>query len=355
MKALVFDKELKLVDDYKKPVPKEGEALVRVTLAGICNTDYEITKGYMGYVGILGHEAVGIVEDVNINTDKCHSEANKQEILRCAQNDAKAEESPNSTNNIYKHPLIGKRVVPEISYGCKDPNCEWCAKHNYRHCPNRHTLGIWHKDGVFAQYFTMPVEVLFEVPDNVADEQAVFTEPLAAALEINEQLHIKPMDKVVVLGDGKLGLITAIALNAQNLNVTLVGKHQNKLDIARAQGVKTALLNDFKIEKIYDVVVEATGSVNGFETSLALTKPRGTLVLKSTVATGKELNLAPIVIDEITVLGSRCGQFPPALRLLESGKIDLTPLISATYEIDNAIEAFEKNKEKDTLKVLLKI
>ena len=355
MKALVFDKELKLVDDYKKPVPKEGEALVRVTLAGICNTDYEITKGYMGYVGILGHEAVGIVEDVNINTDKCHSEANKQEILRCAQNDAKAEESPNSTNNIYKHPLIGKRVVPEISYGCKDPNCEWCAKHNYRHCPNRHTLGIWHKDGVFAQYFTMPVEVLFEVPDNVADEQAVFTEPLAAALEINEQLHIKPMDKVVVLEDGKLGLITAIALNAQNLNVTLVGKHQNKLDIARAQRVKTALLNDFKIEKIYDVVVEATGSVNGFETSLALTKPRGTLVLKSTVATGKELNLAPIVIDEITVLGSRCGQFPPALRLLESGKIDLTPLISATYEIDNAIEAFEKNKEKDTLKVLLKI
>lgn len=355
MKALVFDKELKLVDDYKKPVPKKGEALVRVTLAGICNTDYEITKGYMGYVGILGHEAVGIVEDVNINTDKCHSEANKQEILRCAQNDAKAEESPNSTNNIYKHPLIGKRVVPEISYGCKDPNCEWCAKHNYRHCPNRHTLGIWHKDGVFAQYFTMPVEVLFEVPDNVADEQAVFTEPLAAALEINEQLHIKPMDKVVVLGDGKLGLITAIALNAQNLNVTLVGKHQNKLDIARAQGVKTALLNDFKIEKIYDVVVEATGSVNGFETSLALTKPRGVLVLKSTVATGKELNLAPIVIDEITVLGSRCGQFPPALRLLESGKIDLTPLISATYEIDNAIEAFEKNKEKDTLKVLLKI
>lgn len=321
MKALVFDKELKLVDDYKKPVPKEGEALVRVTLAGICNTDYEITKGYMGYVGILGHEAVGIVEDVN-SDDKS---------------------------------LVGKRVVPEISYGCKDPNCEWCAKHNYRHCPNRHTLGIWHKDGVFAQYFTMPVEVLFEVPDNVADEQAVFTEPLAAALEINEQLHIKPMDKVVVLGDGKLGLITALALNAQNLNVTLVGKHQNKLDIARAQGVKTALLNDFKIEKIYDVVVEATGSVNGFETSLALTKPRGTLVLKSTVATGKELNLAPIVIDEITVLGSRCGQFPPALRLLESGKIDLTPLISATYEIDNAIEAFEKNKQKDTLKVLLKI
>lgn len=336
MKALVFDKELKLVDNYEKPIPQKGEALVRVTLAGICNTDYEITKGYMGYEGILGHEAVGIVEDVNI------APTPKSEISTLPQGEG-------------KHPLIGKRVVPEISYGCKDPNCEWCAKHNYRHCPNRHTLGIWRKDGVFAQYFTMPVEVLFEVPDNVPDTQAVFTEPLAAALEINEQLHIRPMDKVIVLGDGKLGLITALALNAQNLNVTLVGKHQNKLDIAKAQGVKTALLNDFKIEKIYDVVVEATGSVNGFETSLALTKPRGTLVLKSTVATGKELNLAPIVIDEITVLGSRCGQFPPALRLLESGKVDFSPLISGVYSMDDAKEAFEKNKEKDTLKVLLKM
>ena len=336
MKALVFDKELKLVDNYEKPIPQKGEALVRVTLAGICNTDYEITKGYMGYEGILGHEAVGVVEDVNI------APTPKSEISTLPQGEG-------------KHPLIGKRVVPEISYGCKDPNCEWCAKKNYRHCPNRHTLGIWRKDGVFAQYFTMPVEVLFEVPDNVPDTQAVFTEPLAAALEINEQLHIRPMDKVIVLGDGKLGLITALALNAQNLNVTLVGKHQNKLDIAKAQGVKTALLNDFKIEKIYDVVVEATGSVNGFETSLALTKPRGTLVLKSTVATGKELNLAPIVIDEITVLGSRCGQFPPALRLLESGKVDFSPLISGVYSMDDAKEAFEKNKEKDTLKVLLKM
>lgn len=323
MKALIFNKnnELKLVNDYEKPIPKEGEALVRVTLAGICNTDYEITKGYMGYDGILGHEAVGVVEEVN-GADKS---------------------------------LIGKRVVPEISYGCKEPNCEWCAKKNYRHCPNRHTLGIWRKDGVFAQYFTMPTEVLFEVPDNVPDKQAVFTEPLAAALEINEQLHIKPMDKVIVLGDGKLGLITALALNAQNLDVTLVGKHQNKLDIAKVQGVKTSLLQDFKIEKKYDVVVEATGSVSGFETSLALTKPRGVLVLKSTVAATKEFNLAPIVIDEITVLGSRCGQFPPALRMLSSGKIDLTPLISATYPMDNALEAFEKNKEKDTLKVLLEI
>lgn len=320
MKAVVFDEGLKLDKNYAKPVPQKGEALVRVTLAGICNTDYEITKGYMGYKGILGHEAVGIVEEVNSNDQS----------------------------------LVGKRVVAEISYGCDDPNCPWCAVKNYRHCPNRHTLGIWRKDGCFAEYFTMPVNVLFEVPACVSDEQAVFVEPLAAALEINEQLHIKPMDRIIVLGDGKLGLTTALALSAQNLDVLLVGKHQNKLDIAKAQGVKTRLLADLKQEKIYDVVVEATGSLSGFETAMALVRPRGVLVLKSTIAASKEFNLAPIVIDEITVLGSRCGQFPPALRMLASGKIDFKPLISAVYSVDDAIEAFEKNKEKDTLKVLIK-
>lgn len=320
MKAVVFDKELKLVDNYAKPVPQKGEALIRITLAGICNTDYEITKGYMGYSGILGHEAVGIVEEINDDDQS----------------------------------LLGKRVVAEISYGCKDPQCTYCAEKLYRHCPNRHTLGIWKKDGCFAEYMTMPLEVLFEVPDNVPDEQAVFVEPLAAACEITEQLHIKPFEKVVVLGDGKLGLITALTLNAQNIDVILVGKHQNKLDIAKAQGVNTYLLNDFAIEKKYDVVVEATGSISGFETALALTRPRGVLVLKSTVAASKEFNLAPIVIDEITVLGSRCGQFGPALRLLKNNRIDFSPLISAVYNADDAIEAFEKNKQKDVLKVLLK-
>ncbi|MBR6099585.1 alcohol dehydrogenase catalytic domain-containing protein [bacterium] len=320
MKAVVFDEGLKLDNNYPKPVPNKGEALVRVTLAGICNTDYEITKGYMGYKGILGHEAVGVVEEIN---DEDQS-------------------------------LLGKRVVAEISYGCKDPSCPYCAEKLYRHCPDRHTLGIWRKDGVFAEYFTMPLETLFEVPDNVPDKQAVFVEPLAAACEITEQLHIKPFEKVIVLGDGKLGLITALTLNAQNIDVTLIGKHQNKLDIAAAQGVETKLLQDLQVEKIYDVVVEATGSISGFETALALTKPRGTLVLKSTVAASKEFNLAPIVIDEITVLGSRCGQFGPALRLLKSGKVDFSPLISAIYGVDNALEGFEKNKEKETLKVLLK-
>ena len=322
MKAVVFNDEKKLFldKDYRKPIPEKGEALIKVSLAGICNTDFEITKGYMGYNGILGHEFVGVVEDVN-SSDKS---------------------------------LIGKRVVAEISYGCDKPGCPWCAVKNYRHCPDRKTLGIVNKDGCFAEYLTMPTNVLFEVPDSVTDEQAVFVEPLAAACEITEQLHIQPIQKVLVLGDGKLGLTTALTLFAQGLDVTLVGKHQNKLDIAKNQGVNIKLLQDVDNNNLYDVVVEATGSVSGFETSLALVKPRGVLVLKSTIATGKELNLAPIVINEITVLGSRCGQFGPALRLLENKRIDFKPFISGIYSIDDAIEAFEANKSKETIKILIK-
>lgn len=320
MKAIVFDENLKLDKNYEKPVPQKGEALIKVSLAGICNTDFEITKGYMGYKGILGHEFVGVVEEIN---DKDKS-------------------------------LLGKRVVAEISYGCHKPDCEWCNQGLVRHCPDRHTIGIWRKDGCFAEYITLPLEVLFEVPENVSNEQVVFVEPLAAACEILEQLHIQPIQKVLVQGDGKLGLTTALTLNAFNYDVTLVGKHQNKLDIAKAQGVKTILLDDLDVKPEWEVLVEATGSISGFETAMALTKPRGTLVLKSTVAGSKEFNLAPIVINEITVLGSRCGQFKPALRLLENNRIDFKSFISGIYSVDDAIEAFEKNKDKDTLKVLIK-
>lgn len=320
MKAIVFDENLKLDKNYEKPVPQKGEALIKVSLAGICNTDFEITKGYMGYKGILGHEFVGVVEEIN---DKDKS-------------------------------LLGKRVVAEISYGCHKPDCEWCNQGLVRHCPDRHTIGIWRKDGCFAEYITLPLEILFEVPKNVSNEQVVFVEPLAAACEILEQLHIQPIQKVLVQGDGKLGLTTALTLNAFNYDVTLVGKHQNKLDIAKAQGVKTILLDDLNVKPEWEVVVEATGSISGFETAMALTKPRGTLVLKSTVAGSKEFNLAPIVINEITVLGSRCGQFKPALRLLENNRIDFKSFISGIYSVDDAIEAFEKNKDKDTLKVLIK-
>ena len=204
-----------------------------------------------------------------------------------------------------------------------------------------------------AQFVTIPIKNLIEIPENVETEEAVFIEPLAAALEILEQQHIKPYEKVAILGDGKLGLITALALNAAGLDITLIGKHENKLNIAKDQGVKTQLLNEIKITNFYDVVVEATGSLSGFETSISLVKPRGILVLKSTIAASKEFNFAPIVVNEITVLGSRCGQFKPALRFLEQKKLNLKPLISGIFPVDKAIEAFEKNKEKNTLKILI--
>ncbi|MFR1503524.1 MAG: MDR/zinc-dependent alcohol dehydrogenase-like family protein [Opitutales bacterium] len=317
MKAVVFDNGLKLDNNYPMPVPQKGEALIKVNTIGICNTDYEITLGYMGYKGILGHEFTGVVE--------------------------KAENKD----------LIGKRVVGEINCGCGQ--CDWCAQGLERHCFNRSTLGIWQREGCFAEYVCLPEKNLLVIPDNVTDEEAVFVEPLAAALEILEQVHIPPYKRVIVLGDGKLGLIIALALNAAGLDITLVGKHEEKLNITKAQGVKTELLNNLKIEKAYDFVVEATGSITGFETSLALTKPRGTLILKSTIAASKEFNLAPIVIDEITVLGSRCGQFAPALRMLEQKRIDVKPLISDIYAIDDSIEAFERNKEKSSVKVLVKV
>lgn len=319
MKAVIFDETLKYVEDYEKPTPKKGEALIKVTYGGVCNTDKEITKGYMGYKGILGHEFTGVVEEIN-DEDKT---------------------------------FLGKRVVGEINLGCK--NCEWCAKDLERHCPNRSTLGILTKDGCFAEYLTLPLSNLIEIPEHVPDEQAVFVEPLAAGLEILEQMHIQPCQKVMVLGDGKLGLLTALALNACGLDVLIVGKHQNKLDIAKNQGVKTQLLSEFEQAPKFDVVVEATGSITGFETSVSCVKPRGTLVLKSTIAASKELNLAPIVINEITILGSRCGRFEPAMRLIASGKIDFSQMISKIYPIEQAVEAFDANNAKDTIKILLKI
>ena len=318
MRAVVFDEELKLLEDYPVPNLEKGEALVRVNLVGICNTDYEITKGYMGYKGVLGHEFVGVVEDVN-SDDKS---------------------------------LIGKRVVAEISKGCGQ--CEWCARSLERHCPNRKTIGIWHKDGCFSQYAAIPISTLFEVPDTVTDEEAVFVEPLAAALEITEQLHIKPFEKVAVLGDGKLGLLIALALRSVGADVSLIGKHNNKLNVAAQQNVKTLLLNETEFSPQYDIVVEATGSASGFETALSLVKPRGVLVLKSTIAVGKEMNLAPIVINEITVLGSRCGQFSPAIRLLQSKRINFSPLITEIFDSAKALQAFERNKDKDSIKVLIR-
>lgn len=320
MKALIFDDGLKMVEDYKKPSLKAGEALIRTTMAGICNTDEEITKGYMGYKGVLGHEFTGIVEDVFNGADK--------------------------------H-WIGKRVVGEINAGCK--NCSWCNRGLERHCPNRGTLGIWQKEGCFSEYFTLPASNLLEIPYSVSDEMAVFIEPLAAAYEILEQIHILPTDRVALLGDGKLGLSIALVLGALNIDLIHIGKHQNKLEISANAGNRTLLLNEIKgLEQSFDVVIEATGSVGGFETSLNLTKPRGTLVLKSTIAANEGLNLASVVINEINVIGSRCGQFKPVMRLLKKGLIDVKPLITKILPFENAVEGFDLNRKKETLKVLLK-
>jgi len=318
MKAVVFDKELKLIDDYPKPSPKQGEALVRVLLAGVCNTDLELMKGYMGFTGVLGHEFVGVVE-----------------------------EAPEGHGH-----LVGKRVTGEINLYCG--KCDVCRAGMPTHCPNRSVLGILNKDGAMAEYLTLPVRNLQVVPDGVPDEEAVFTEPLAAAFEILEQVHLQPTDRVLVMGDGKLGLLCAQVLGLTQAEVTLLGKHKEKLAIAGARGVQTVLLNEFKAGRDFDVVVEATGTAAGFTSALGCVRPRGTIVLKSTVAQAAELNLAPVVIDEISVVGSRCGPFAPALRALEKKLVDVRPMISAVYSVDDAMQAFEHAARKGVLKVLVK-
>ena len=318
MKALVFDNELKYVENYPNPIPQKGEVLIKVTHAGICNTDVEITKGYMGFKGICGHEFLGIVEEVNAE-DKS---------------------------------LLGKRVTGEINLGCN--NCPDCFNNMQRHCQNRQTFGILKKDGAFAEYVTLPIENVVEIPATISDEDAILIEPLAAALEILEQVHIKPADKVAILGDGKLGLLISLVLSTTQADVVTIGKHENKLDILNKQGIKTKFLKDANEMKYYDIVVDATGSVDGFEKAISLVKPRGIFVLKSTVAAEKPLNLAPVVIDEITIVGSRCGQFRPALRLLEKKVLDLKPLLSKTFDFANAKEAFEYAQEKGVLKVVMK-
>lgn len=318
MKAIEFNgKEIKLCNEYNKPQIKNGEALIKITMAGVCNTDFELVKGYMGFTGILGHEFVGIVEDT---------------------------ESKDKT-------LVGKRVVGEINCGCN--SCDFCLKKEQIHCTNRSVLGILGREGCFSEYITLPAANLLEVPDNVSDEEAVFVEPLAAAFEITDQIHIKPTDKIAVLGDGKLGLLIAFALKLTMAEVIVIGKHDFKLAIAEKQGLKTLKLDELKKEKVFDVVVDATGSVSGFETALSIIKPRGKFVLKSTVADDKPLNLSPIVIDEIALYGSRCGDFKPALRALALGLVDVKPLISNIFSFEDSLDAFNpltKGNLKDLIK-----
>jgi len=332
MRALVHQNNvLQLEKSYPQPLPKAGEALIRVLQAGICNTDLEIIRGYMEFQGVLGHEFVGIVEEV----------LDKSGI-------------PSA------HSLVGQRVVGEINAACHRSDCFYCQQNMPTHCPNRTTLGIVNRDGAFADYLTLPVKNLHPVPDNVSDEEAVFVEPLAANFEILEQVHVKPTERVIVLGDGKMGQLAAQVLALGGCDVMMVGKHEEKLALVERRGIKTYLLKDVvgilpDGGRRVDMVVECTGSAEGLELAMRLVRPRGTIILKSTVADKSSLHLAPIVIDEIRVQGSRCGPFEPALRALSQHTIDVRPLISARNTLDDALAAFKYAGQKDVLKVLVRV
>ncbi|MGE5138075.1 MAG: MDR/zinc-dependent alcohol dehydrogenase-like family protein [Rudaea sp.] len=305
MRALFFDTRLTLRDDLVRPEPAAGELLVRVRRAGICNTDIEITRGYMGFSGVLGHEFVGMLED-------------------------------------------GTRVVGEIN--AHDGTCETCRRGDPTHCPNRTTLGIAGRDGALADFLTLPARNLHRVPDRVTDRLAAFVEPLAAAVEITERVHVRPTDRVAVIGDGKLGLLVAQVLRLTGCELVLVGRHKHKLSLAAARGIDTTSEPE-AFEGKRDIVVECTGQPGGFELARAMLRPRGTLVLKSTFHGAQELALAPIVVDELSIVGSRCGPFEPALRLLASGLVDVEPLIEAEYPLERGLEAFEHAVRPGALKI----
>jgi len=300
MRALHWDgRELRLEKAYPLPKSEERVALVRVMLAGVCSTDLQILKGYMGFRGVPGHEFVGQVE-----------------------------EGPAE--------MVGKRVVGEINFTCGQ--CEFCDQGMGRHCPKRSVMGIMGADGCFAEYVRVPVINLHLVPESVADEEAVFTEPLAAAFEILEQVQIQSTDEVVILGDGKLGLLCAQVLRLAGARVTVVGRHDNKLSLLKGLGIRGIPVSDWRPAPT-DVVIEATGSTPGMKMALDTVRPRGTLVLKSTVAEHHTLSLASLVVNEITLVGSRCGLFPPALNALAQKDVTVKPMIDHIYRLEAGSEA----------------
>ena len=312
MRAVILGNNGLAVADRALPTPSSGEVLVRVLKAGLCETDLQLVRGYMGFRGVLGHEFVGIAQDGK---------------------------------------LTGKRVVGEINCACDQ--CDYCQNGLRTHCPQRSVLGILNHDGAFAEYVAVPERNLHRVPDEVTDDQAVFTEPLAAAFQIPAQIELTSTQRVIVLGDGRLGNLCAQVIAPSGCRLTVVGKHSAKLDRVARFGIETAHVGEFDGSRQADVVVDCTGSASGVETALRLLKPRGILVLKTTVAGTQTLSLAPIVIDEITVVGSRCGPFEPALAALRERRIEVEPLIEATYPLADAVAAFERATSQPTLKLLL--
>ena len=298
--------------DYPTPTPAPGEVLVRVLRAGICETDLQLVRGYMGFRGVLGHEFVGVAE-----------------------------------GGVFE----GRRVVSEINCSCG--TCETCLAGSPTHCSSRGVLGIRHRDGAFADMISVPERNLHVVPDEVETDAAVFTEPVAAAFQIPAQVAITRTDRVVVLGDGRLGNLCAQVLATLTPYVTVVGKHPHKLALLRSLGIAASLLPELPSERIADIVVDCTGSDTGLPTALRIVRPRGTIVLKTTVAGTQSLALAPIVVDEVTIVGSRCGPFGKALTALQDGTVNVLPLISVRFNLSDGVEALEHARTKPVLKVLL--
>ena len=337
MKALRYENEKLSMADVARP-GVDGEAVVRVTLSGICNTDLEITRGYAGFQGTIGHEFVGIIAELPDSV----SEA--QPLGR-----AQFQEEPSRTVGLKP----GQRVVGEINAGCG--RCALCRSGDPRHCETRTVLGILGRDGAHAEFLKLPVMNLLPVPDEVSDECAVFTEPLAAACGILERAQITDQTRTAVIGDGKLGLLCAQVLATTGAPVTLIGKHQNKLRIAARRGIETITVDKTKTRRReFDVVVEASGSATGFDLALDLLLPRGVLVLKSTFHGVTEFNAARLVVDEISVIGSRCGRFPPALKLLKTNAVELESLISEEFALAEGLRAIGRASEPGVLKVLLR-
>ena len=314
MRALVLDDGVCFRTSHPSPNPADGEVLVRVTRAGVCETDLQLIKGYMGFRGVLGHEFVGVAES---------------------------------------GPFAGRRVVGEINCSCGV--CETCRGGLSTHCPDRTVLGILNHDGAFADVIAVPQRNLHLVPDSLSDDVAVFTEPVAAAFQIPAQIQVRGGDRVIVLGDGRLGNLCAQVLARLSDHVLAVGKHPAKLALLAARGIGTALLSDDLPARVADVVVDCTGSDTGLPTALKLVRPRGTIVLKTTVAGAQTLAWATLVIDEVTIVGSRCGPFDRALAALQDGSVDVRPLVSERFPLSEGLRALDRAQDRGVLKVLLEM
>jgi threonine dehydrogenase-like Zn-dependent dehydrogenase len=318
MKALRFDGRLEFTTEAPSPA-REGEALVEVLCAGICNTDLEIIKGYAGFSGTLGHEFVGRVV-----------------------------ESPDSA-------LVGKRVVGEINAGCG--RCYLCRTGDSRHCDLRTVLGIRGRDGAFAQFVSLPPRNLIEIPDSIKDEEAVFAEPLAAACNIVEQVEFREPERVAVIGDGKLVQLIVRVLSRTGTDVTVIGKHDDKLELVSRACARTIKVDEVGAQhhRRYDAVIEASGSPAGLPLAITLVKPRGKVVLKSTHHGETSFEMSAIVVNEVTIVGSRCGRFAPAVEMLAERAIDVEPFITARFPLEDGVAAFEKAASHNSIKVLLQV